>query len=149
MDKPAQHLQDFDRNSREAFARKYAEKLLAEARKSAEFARSATFQQMADAIRAAEHPVSVSSDDLSYSLEEAKARVGWSAFSTEDVILFAEIISNPFAATVDAHTRSSDATCSFDNYAFEHFGLHVWAMFGQGTYFSLCNEAAARERDSA
>jgi len=124
----------------EQAARDYEKKLEQERHAKNEFIQSATFQQMVAALRDNPAPVSVSCDDIAYQTDKVKAEAGWDFATREDMDMFVKVLAHSSADTVTPGSHSEDEDCMFDNTSFEHYGLNVFVMHGQGSFVRISNQ---------
>ena len=118
----------------------YAAQVLEDKRRRAAFKDSETFQKMLNALTSSAEHRSVSNEEVSYFPDRVKARLGWEFASSEDMTQFFDLMEHPEADSVSQDDRHGDDDCHFDNTSFEHFGLHVSMMFGQGTSILISNK---------
>lgn len=106
------------------------------------FLRSATFQKMQAALLANPAEVGFSNEEAAYFPEEVKTRLEWEFATKDDIDAFVRAVGNPLAATVAPGTLHEDPESSFGACTFEHFGMYVSMVFGQGTSVYICNRKA-------
>lgn len=103
------------------------------------FKQSHTFQLMCDCLRNNREPISVDSEECLYQSEQVAARVGWGNISVEDVNHFFSIMSTDIDDVVCEHETEEDESIPFDNESFVNYGLHVFCMYGQGSFIRVSN----------
>lgn len=114
--------------------------ILARREERAAFGRSDTFQRMAKALTSQRESVAVDSEEASYFPDRVRATAGWDFASAEDIKLFFAVMSDAHAETVTAGSLSEDDDNPFDNCSFQHFGLNVRVMSGQGTFIRISSD---------
>ncbi len=137
---PPSSLQDQREEALKRAAEIVISRMLEEQRARAEFKAGSTFQLMLDCLRDSSEPLVFTEEDLAYRREETLEYLGWTQFTDDDIRLFVDVLADPQAEGVSG--VSSDRDCPFGNCTFEHFGLHVRMLFGQGTAICIWNAAA-------
>lgn len=127
-----------------AFIEKLKLQYLALAAKEAEFIASDTFLQMRQALITNPKAVTLDSEEFSYFPERAKKAAGWEFATPEDIKLFWDIVADPQASTVEQGSVLWTTKNGFGNCTFQHYGLHVWLLTGQGTCLSVSNRPPAK-----
>ena len=125
------------------FALKLGAHLRAEREKREAFLQSETFQKMLTTFLAHPGEVAFSNEEASYFPEAVKTRLGWDFATKEDLHDFVRAVGNPQAATVAPGSLRDDPKSSFGACSFEHFGLQVFMLFGQGTSVHISNRKEA------
>ena len=112
------------------------------------FVEGPTFARMISTLRDTSDARSVSSEQISYKMEETRTSLGWSFATEEDINLFMNVLGNPQASTIEGEVKS-DETNQFYNASYRHYGLNVFFMTGQGTFVTVFNDTAKREIEAS
>lgn len=115
-----------------------------EARKGAqaEFAASTTFMQMVARLQQP-GPRAADQEECAYFPDRVRKRLDWDFVSDEDIQQFFHLVGDVSASTVVPGSVQRDPTCPFENFKFEHFGLIVHVLIGQGSIITVMNKEAA------
>lgn len=115
-----------------------------EARKAAlaEFAASDTFKQMAARLKQP-GPRAADQEECAYFPDRVRKRLDWDFASDEDLKRFFDLVGDVYAPTVVAGSVKRDTECPFESFTFEHFGLIVHVLIGQGSMITVMNKEAA------
>ena len=122
-----------------AFIAEISAQISARQEQRATFGRSEVFRRMVKALTSQAEPVAVDSEEASYFPDRVRVTAGWDFASAEDITLFFAVMSDAYADTVTPGSRVEDDDNPFDNCSFQHFGLHVSVMSGQGTFIRISN----------
>jgi hypothetical protein len=118
------------------FVAQLSAQMLARQELRAAFARGDVFSRMVNALKS-QGNVAVDNQEVAYFPDRVRAQTGWDFATEEDMTLFFAVISDSYAETVVPGSRGEDEDNPFCNCHFEHFGLHVRVMSGQGTFISV------------
>lgn len=134
----------------EEMSTRIVETLRKERAARAAFEAGPTFAAMLGVIRDCPEPRWVDPEEFAY-FPERQAAVGWEAYTDEDVRQFIAVVADPDAPGAIANVRDNeaDADSPFPTCHFQHYGLHVTMLFGQGTAVIISNDAARQARNSA
>jgi hypothetical protein len=113
--------------------------ILARREERAAFARSDVFKRMVAALTGQAQTVAIDSEEAAYFPDRLRATAGWEFASAEDIKLFFAVIAEAHAETVTPGSLTADEDNPFDNCSFQHYGLHVRVMSGQGTFIRVSN----------
>lgn len=127
----------------ESMARRMQEK--EQARKA--FVQSDVFARMVRALTESAEPKMADCERISYFFDEELERLGWQMVTKDDVRQFFDVISDSRAETVVPGSMVHDEECPFYNEEFQHYGLWVHVMVGQGTAVSVANAAFKAKRE--
>lgn len=136
-----------DKNIMESVAASLLGSLREKQRARQAFIDSTTFALMLGTLRDSPGARSVSTEDLSYHLEETRTRLGWSFATEQDIKDFMDVVGDPDASSIDG-TVEVDPENPFLNASFRHYGLNVFFMTGQGTFVTISNDAAKHENEA-
>lgn len=114
-----------------------------------DFSQSAVFARMVRALTESTEPKMADCETIAYFFDRELERLGWQGVTEADVNHFFDVISDSQAETVVPGSKTHDPECPFHNEEFQHYGLWVHVMVGQGTAVSVENAAfkAKREED--
>lgn len=126
-----------------AIVARLAEQRLKEEVARKAFAHSETFDRMLDAMKSHGEKVQFDSEEVLYLAENVQKRLGWEFASAEDIDLFIAVVGEKESSSALACKEDDDPEDIFETETFEHFGLHVRKMYGQGTYISISYEPAS------
>jgi len=105
------------------------------------FIRSDTFKRMCDILTSSKEPLELDSEETAYFLDEVTLRLGWEFATEDDVNAFFDAVADPAADTIVVDATTEDPAASFESLSFQHFGLQVFMLFGQGTFVQISNTA--------
>lgn len=111
--------------------------ILGRRQERATFGCSEVFLRMVKALTSQPESVAVDSEEAAYFPDRVRATAGWDFASAEDIKLFFAVMSDAHAETVTPGSLTEDEDNPFDNCSFQHHGLHVSVMSGQGTFIRI------------
>jgi hypothetical protein len=126
------------------FMEAYKARYLEQAASRAAFVSSTTFLRMRQSLIQNPKLLTLDSENFDYFPEQAKHSVGWDFAEKEDIKLFWDIVGDPDAKTVQAESVRWVTKNGFGRCTFQHYGLFVCLMVGQGTYLSVSNQPSAQ-----
>lgn len=112
-----------------------------------DFIQSDVFARMVRALTESAEPKMADSETIAYFFDRELERLGWQGVTAGDVNHFFDVLSSSNAETVVPGSMTHDEECPFYNEEFQHYGLWVHVMVGQGTAISVENAAFKAKRD--
>lgn len=113
-----------------------------------DFIQSDVFVRMLRAMTESAEPKMADCETISYFFDRELEHLGWQGVTADDVKHFFDVLSSSNAETVVPGTMTHDEECPFYNEEFQHYGLWVYVMVGQGTAVSVENAASKVKRES-
>lgn len=112
-----------------------------------DFSQSAVFVRMVRALTDSAEPKMADCETIAYFFDREIERLGWQGVTKDEVNHFFDVIGDSRAETVVPGSMAHDEECSFYNEEFQHYGLWVHVMVGQGTAVSVENAAFRAKRE--